>query len=256
MIGECRNIGFNGIVTFLLSVTLMLLTGCGTSKKIEVKDNSTLSRSRSEFFDNLEKVMEAKDKGIKTYYSKRISVAADGIPVYNSVNTALFFENKGEIIAKVYLPFPVVEVGKLRLNNGVLDFNSKALGSNDTKKLDNRLDEIFKAAMLGVVPKFIHEQAKRKYEMFIENNKYILEYKIADKILKIEINKDYSLSMVEMLENNQVVVKFVCDNYTDVDGYMLPKKLYIKYSRSAQQSIDADMTVKSVELNGDTKLEY
>lgn len=254
-----RNVLLNRILLVTSLLVILLFDGCKSHKNIVVTDDSSLTSSRKEFFENLYSSMSFKTQNIDSYYSKKISISADGIPVYNSVNASLYFNKDNYLVSKLYLPFPVVEVFKVMISEGNLKADSKMLNINNVSKpFPAEFNSLLFSAFCGKVPeayKFLNETDFSKFNLYIEGNKYVLYRKLnASDSIKIIINNDMSISSI-IAYNDSYCLTFECSKYTKIDGFDIP--MFLNVCLTKDNSVyKAEITVKSASLNGNTKLDY
>lgn len=244
-------------VLFLALTSLLILDSCRSSKNIEVRDSSTIASSRKEFFDNLYSSMKSKTEGINSYYSRKLSVASEGIPLYNSLNAQLYMTSDNHIVSKVYLPFPVMEVAKVKIDNGSLTFDSKPLGKNGSFDCPSKFVASIRAAFLGCVPDvytYFGESDFSKFTLYILNDRYVLYRKSSQFEVNIVINSDYTLHSLSSV-GNDINLNFSCDNYELTDGFTIPKNIVISSLLNNAQ-YEAKISIKNIVLNGNSKIEY
>lgn len=233
------------------------MASCSSSNKIEVKDKSTISTSRKDFFASLYKSIDDKQNSVNSYYSKKIQFAADGIPVYSSVNAQIYIKGNDLLISKVYLPFPVVEVAKLKVGEGIFLLESKAADKNIATKLPNTIVPILKSAFIGAIPQvyaIFGDKDYSKFQLYIENDHYILVRRNTLYSVEITINSDYSLNSIDATyQGHKLNMK--CSNYKSVDGISIPHTIDLS-TNIENRDLEAKLTVKTVSLNSSNKLEY
>ncbi len=238
-------------------IIVIILNACSSSKKIDVRDDSTLISSRKEFFERLYSSIEQKQNGISSYYSKKINVSSNSIPLYNSVNAAVYIGSDSIFVSKVYLPFPVVEVAKLQIYNGFLMYESKVANKDGIKTFPDDMLPLMRSSIIGNVPqafKFFGDNDFRNFTLYIENNKYVLYRADQFVSIKIIINDDMTLSKVNANYMGMSMI-FDCSDYTNVDNFMLPKSMNLAINQG-NNNFDFKINVKNITLNGSAKLEY
>lgn len=248
----------NSKYAYIICLLSILISACESSKNIKISDDSTLVSSRKEFFDSLYQSISYKHQNISSYISKKISLSADKIPVYKSINASLYFAMDSIMVSKMYLPFPVVEVAKFRLDNAFIEASSKAESSlNIFKAVPSDLLPNLCSVFLGSVPesyKLFDEPDFRNFNLYIENNKYVLYRNEQPIELKIVINQDMSLSYFKGIYNN-ISLLVECSDYNIFSNYKLPTTLNISLNQG-KMKYDCKMNIKNIQLNSNLKLEY
>lgn len=239
-----------------LGLTL-LVSSCSSSNKIDVKDKSTISTSRKDFFASLYKSIEDKHNSVNSYFSRKIQIAADGIPVYSSVNAQIFIKGNELVIGKVYLPFPVVEVAKFKIGDGLFLLESKAADKNIANRLPKSVVPILKSAFIGAVPEvyaLFGDHDYSKFQLYIENDKYILVRRNTLYSVEMTVNSDFSLNSIDASYQGQKL-NMKCSNYSSEGGVSIPHTINLS-TTVEKREIEAKLTVKSVSLNSANKLDY
>lgn len=237
-------------------VVILLFNACESSKQISVTDDSSLVSSRKEFFDNLYKSISLKENNIDSYLSKKMSISSNDIPIYNSLNASLYISND-TLISKAYLPFPVIEVGKVMISDGFMFFESKVANKNEIKTFPDNMLPLIKSSILGSVPKaynYFGDDDFSKFNLFIEKNKYVLYRKDDFVEVKIIVNSDMTLS--ELYANySGMSMFFTCTNYDTFDSYLLPKTMNLGIY-NGNTKFDFKINIRNITLNSLVKLEY
>ena len=246
----------SNIIILSFIATVVLLSGCSSSKNIEVKDSSSLHVSRKEFLENLQSSISQKSDTVESYYAKKISVASDGIPMYNSLNATLYFTD-AKLVSKFYLPFPVVEVAKVRFEEGIFSLYSKPLNKNISKALPAELLTVFKSAFIGVVPpvyKYLGDSDFSKFRIYVELDRFVMQRSNGSYNVKISVNADYTLHSID-IDNGVMELSFESSEYGMESGINVPHFITLR-SNAQNNDLKADLTIKSIKLNSSTQLQY
>lgn len=241
----------------LVLLALLLLNGCRSSKNIEVRDDSIISTSKSEFFANLNNSLDQK-ASVSSYLSKKVTISSDDIPLYSTLNMQLYLRDDNYMVSKVYTPFPVLEVLKMKYESGSVIYESKMMGINNSKSFPNEFISFFKYCLIGSVPKaylIFGDTDFSKFSLYVQNNKYVLSRSNSSLNLSIYINSDYTLSSITADYTGGLSFNAICQDYSFVDGYNIPKKLSFDFSSNTHK-IKADLSIKNILINSQSKIDY
>jgi len=247
------------INTIIALVSILIFSSCSNSRYLSVNDDSYLSSSKEFFYRTLKDSMNYRYNNIKSYYSKKTSISADGIPLYNSVNATFSIDSTDNFASKIYLPFPLIELGRIKISPKFLYANSKQLNiSINTDRFPNSILFLIKSALYGVVPEAYHffgENDFSKFNVYIENNKYVLSKQASlTSFINIFINPDMSLSSLNACFDN-IFLSFDCSKYTTIDGFDIPLSLNL-HLNNGNDDLKAQISIKNVSLNNYTSLDF
>lgn len=246
---------YNLIVLCLVFV----LGSCTSNKNILVKDDSSLSSSRVSFFNSLNDSITSRNNSIHSYYSRKINISADGIPLYKSVNASLSIDNDNNIKSRVYLPFPVIEVAKISITSDRLIAESKPLNVYyNTDKYIYVIKHLIKSSLIGSIPEVYNlfgDNDFSKFDVHIENNKYVMSRFVTDnKNIRLIVNSDMSLSSINAVIDN-INLSFDCSNYSRIDGFDIPLSILIRLN-NGKDDFKAQISIKYVSLNTNSVVDF
>lgn len=234
------------IKNLLYIILLFTLYSCSSSK-IEVRDSSQLSSSRSVLFSKLDSIYKNRISTIKTYTLPKvrfdISLAGSSYKLNGRVN----IETNSSIKASVSLPFPPLTVGNLVLDKNHVEVNSSLINLDINKSVSSYYLPVVNSLIYGIMPMNLLKFFRLK-SLYIADNRYHLEYSGPFSTnISFQVDPLYRISQIS-LSSKSFSGEIFTTEYKIVDTHSLPSKLRVIVS---SESLNGSVNISSntIKLN-------
>lgn len=234
-------------INILLYIILLLTLYSCSSSKIEVRDGSQLSSSRSVLLAKLDSIYKTRLSTIHTYnlHKARFDISLAGSS--HKLNGRLNIETNSSIKATVSLPFPPISVGNLSLDKNHVEVTSSIINLDINKSVSSYYLPVVNSIIYGVMPMDLLKFFRLK-SLYISDNRYHLEYSGPFSTnISFQVDPLYRISQISLASKSFSGEIFTTD-YKIVDSHSLPSQLrVILSSESINGSVN--ITTNSIKLN-------
>lgn len=231
----------SSFISYILFLVLLVLSSCTSSSKIEVKDGSSLSSSKTDLFQKLDSVYKYRFNNIKTYTNRaKIDVTFDGSSYHlnGRVNAAT---NKS-LKASISLPFPPVTVGTLDLTSSSISASSSYANIDIERSVPDYLLSVANATLYGALPVDLLNKHFKLSSIYIKNSRYHISYTGPYSTVAVfQVDSQYRIAQVSV-SSPEFTCELFSSDFQRVNKHNLPSNIQVVIS---SPKLNGGVTVKS-----------
>lgn len=231
----------SNLISYILFLVLVVLSSCSSSSKIEVKDGSSLSSSKTDLFQKLDSVYKYRFDNIISYTNRaKIEVNFEGSTYH--LNGRVNAVTDKSLKATLSLPFPPVTVGSLDLTSKYMTASSSYANIDVDRSVPEFLLSVANSTIYGAMPIDLLNKHFTLTSIYIKNSRYHLAYSGPYSTVAIfQVDSQYRIAQVSVSSPD-----FTCELFSSefqrINKHNLPSNIKVVFT---SPKIKGGVTVKS-----------
>lgn len=240
---------------FILFILSVLTVSCVSTKRIPTHDKSSLSLTRKELFSKLDSSFASYNKP-NNFYSRVATIDVTGLPV-PALKSNIYIKTDEQLVAHLSIPFPPMQVGKVRLGMRNFQIRSGLAGIDTNVSFDSELLPYIQSVFLGQIPFICHfygEKDFQNFDVYIQNNRIVLRRLGSSISTQIELDSQFKLSAMQIARKNDYI-NIECTDYKPIDNFLIPHTMQI-IAAVGGNSYKATISHRNISLNQKKTLSF
>lgn len=234
-------------IKHILYILILIIFYSCSSSRIEVKDNSELSSSRSVLFNKLDSIHKSRFSSISSYYLPKARFDINYSGSSYKLNGKLTLVTNSNINTNLTFPFPPISVGSLSLDKKHLEVSSSVVNLDLSKSVPSYYLQLINSLVYGTLPVNLLKFC-RLSSVYISDNRYHLNYKAPHNTsINFQVDPLYRISQIS-IESSDFSGEMYTTDYKIVDNHSLPSKIRIILSSESING-SVSITTNTIKLN-------
>lgn len=231
----------SSIISYILLFVLVVLSSCTSSSKIEVKDGSSISSSKTDLFQKLDSVYKYRFDNIKTYTNRaKVELNFEGSSYH--LNCRVNATTNKSLKASISLPFPPVTVGTLDLSSSTISASSSYVNLDIERSVPDFLLSVANATLYGALPVDLLNKHFKLSSIYIKNSRYHLSYTGPYSTVAVfQVDSQYRIAQVSV-SSPEFTCELFSSDFERVNKHNLPSIIKVVIS---SPKLNGGVTVKS-----------